>query len=70
MLVGMVEWLQSVVTPAGVVIFCVVVAIIVFALIAPVGKSGERRYCPKCGETTWWHPTKGCEHCAWCERQW
>jgi hypothetical protein len=54
----------------GIVIAIVMSGLIGWMVFACSGKDGERRYCLKCGETTWWHPKKGCEHCAWCERQW
>lgn len=57
-------------TVVGVVIALVVSGLIGWMVFASSGTEGERRYCLKCGETTWWHPRRGCEHCAWCERQW
>jgi hypothetical protein len=59
------------VTGISIALVVVVVAGLVWWMIyGSSGPAGERRYCLKCGETTWWHPKKGCEHCAWCERQW
>jgi uncharacterized membrane protein len=54
----------------GILIAIVIVVVVGLMMCANSGKEGERRYCLKCGKTTWWHPKRGCEHCAWCERQW
>lgn len=45
---------------------CGIVARMIYASSGP---PDDKRYCVKCHKTTSWHPDKGCEHCAWCERQ-
>lgn len=54
----------------GILIALGMAGLIWWMIASSSGPAGERRYCLKCGEHTWWHPKKGCEHCAWCERQW
>ncbi len=54
----------------GVLIWLVMCAVVAALIYFDGGNEGERRYCLKCGETTFWHPKRGCEHCAWMERQW
>jgi hypothetical protein len=64
------------VTGIGILIALVVVAVMAWMMRGSSGppdeerEEREERYCLKCGKVTWWHPDKGCEHCAWCERQW
>jgi hypothetical protein len=54
----------------AVILIALVVAAAIGWMMSAGSGPGERRYCLKCGATHWWHPKKGCEHCAWCERQW
>lgn len=34
------------------------------------GPPPDGRYCSECDKVTQWHPIRGCEHCAWMDRQW
>lgn len=54
----------------GVVITFVAAVVVGWMMYADSGPPDEERYCLKCAKVTRWHPKKGCEHCAWMDRQW
>lgn len=53
-----------------IVLVVVVGAVVMWMMRASSGPPDSERYCLKCSKITQWHPTRGCQHCEWCERQW